>query len=90
MIGDEHKDERPRNRRTWRSPLTNTQARKRLRLLYGMTDIRRDPNGTWWIGSKLRPDLLNLDSLEDAVIYFDTIPDQMLSDLFLPRRKDSA
>lgn len=70
--------------------VSEARARTRLRLLYGMTDIRQDPdNGTWWVGSELRPDLLNLDTLADAVDYLDRLPDEMVARLFEPRGSDS-
>jgi hypothetical protein len=69
--------------------ITEDKARTRLKLMYGMTDIRQDPNGTWWIGSKLRPDLLNMDSLAAAVQYLDSLPEAMINSLSRPRGSDS-
>lgn len=69
--------------------MSEDKARNRLKLMYGMTDIRQDPNGTWWIGNKLRPDLLNMDSLEAAASYLDTLPESMLDNLTKPRGSDS-
>jgi len=68
---------------------TEDQNRKRLRLLYGMDQIEQDENGTWWIGSNLRPRLLNMDSLEGAVDYLDGLPAEMLDRLAQPRGADS-
>lgn len=65
------------------------KARNRLRLMYGMTDIRQDPNGTWWIGSDLRPDLLNVDSLAAAARYLDSLPESMIDSFSRPRGSDS-
>lgn len=69
--------------------MNEDKARNRLRLMYGMTDIRQDANGTWWVGNKLRPDLLNMDSLEAAAAYLDTLPTAMLDNLNQPRGSDS-
>ena len=61
-------------------------ALTKLRLLYGITDARRDPdNDTWWFGSDVRPDLLNLDSPQDAVTYLDRLPQEMVDKLMKPR-----
>ncbi len=68
---------------------TDDQNRRRLRLLYGVDQIEQDPNGTWWIGSDLRPRLLNMDSLADAVAYLDSLPIEMLDRLAQPRGADS-
>lgn len=68
---------------------TDEQNRKRLRLLYGLDQIEEDENGTWWIGSDLRPRLLNLESLEAAVAYLDGLPDEMVERLSRPRGADS-
>lgn len=68
---------------------THEQNLKRLRLLYGMDQVDQDPNGTWWIGSALRPRLLNLDSVEDAVTYLDSLPPEMLDSFDRPRGSDS-
>lgn len=69
--------------------MSEDRARNKLKLMYGMTDIRQDPNGTWWIGSKSRPDLLNMETLTAAVKYLDSLPDAMLDNLTKPRGSDS-
>jgi hypothetical protein len=69
--------------------ITEEKARRRLKLMYGMTDIRQDPDGTWWIGSKLRPDLLNMETLAAAATYLDSLPMAMLDNLTRPRGSDS-
>jgi hypothetical protein len=69
--------------------ITEDKARTRLKLMYGMTHIRQDPNGTWWIGSDLRPDLLNMDSLAAAAQYLDSLPESMIDNLTRPRGSDS-
>jgi hypothetical protein len=68
---------------------TDDQARTRLRLLYGLDEIRQDDNGTWWIGSRLRPDLLNVDTLQAGCDYLDGLPGDMLDNLTRPRGSDS-
>ena len=67
------------------SGTTEDAALNKLRLLYGMTARRDTDNDTWWIGSDLRPDLLNLDSLQDAVTYLDRLPQEMVDNLMKPR-----
>ena len=67
------------------SGTTEDAALNKLRLLYGMTARRDTDNDTWWIGSELRPDLLNLDSPQDAVTYLDQLPQQMVDNLMTPR-----
>jgi hypothetical protein len=52
---------------------TDDEARARLRKAYGLTDCRQDENGTWWVGSKWRPDLLNIGSLSETVEYIDRV-----------------
>jgi hypothetical protein len=69
--------------------MSEDKARNKLRLMYGMTQIRQDSNGTWWVGNKLRPDLLNMDSLTAAVTYLDGLPESMLDNLTQPRGSDS-
>jgi hypothetical protein len=69
--------------------ITEDKARTRLKLMYGMTAIRQDPNGTWWIGSDLRPDLLNMDSLAAAAQYLDSLPEAMINNFTRPRGSDS-
>ena len=65
---------------------TDDAALRKLRLMYGMTG-RRDPdNDTWWFGSEVRPDLLNLDSPQDAVTYLDRLPQEMVDNFMEPRR----
>ena len=68
---------------------TDDQARLWLKHMYDMDQIRQDPNGTWWIGSALRPDLLNMDSLSDAAAYLDTLPQTMIDNLSQPRGASS-
>ena len=65
------------------------KARNKLRLMYGMTDIRKDADGTWWIGNKSRPDLLNMESLAAAARYLDGLPPAMLDNLSRARGADS-
>lgn len=66
------------------------EARTWLSAMYGMTDIRQDSDdGTWWVGSPMRPDLINLDSLAAAANYLDTLPDAMIDSLRRPRGADS-
>lgn len=69
--------------------MTEEKARTKLRLMYGMTEIRQDKDGTWWVGSKKRPDLLNMDSLEAAAKYLDSLPDSMLDSLSRPQGSGS-
>jgi hypothetical protein len=68
---------------------TEDKARSRLELVYGMTHIRHDRNGTWWIGNKSRPDLLNMGTLVEAAAYLDSLPDAMLDNLTRPRGSNS-
>jgi hypothetical protein len=68
--------------------MNNDDGWARLRA-YGLDQIRQDPdNGTWWIGSDLRPDLLNMDSPTAAADYLDTLPQAMIDRLRQPRGSD--
>jgi hypothetical protein len=65
------------------------EARHQLTETYHMASIRRDANGTWWIGSKSRPDLLNMDTLAAAATYLDGLTPSMLHSLSQPSGIDS-
>jgi hypothetical protein len=68
---------------------TEARARDRLRLAYGLDEVRQDPDGTWWVGSDMRPDLGNFGSLVEAVDYYGSLPQHMIDSLARPRGEDS-